>query len=338
MDLSSLGAGSSAVWTRAAAARLLTATAIDRKLRTEWQSPYPGVYADAGYDLDPVQWAYAGVLASGGADRPQAQGRPDASGLISVQLPAAPCGRDAARVWGLPLIDDDDPATGGSERYLHDVHSWASGDELVAPRVGQEPSHVLRRHRLTLLEGDLVQHDSGLWLTSPLHTALHCCVLLPFESAVCVMDAALHRDLFTTDELAAALELRAGHPAIASMRAVAGAADGRAEAPTETLLRLILKPGWPELEPQVRVYDERTYPIRRYDLGDREIKLGVEGDGKRNHAGAVMAAKDHGLDRRVGRYGWTTERATWFQVRREQASVRERIHRTRDRLRARRAA
>jgi hypothetical protein len=338
VDLSSLGVGTSAVWTRQAAERLLSPRSVDRKLATEWQSPYPGVCADAGYDLDAVQWATAGVLASGGEGQPEPVGRPGADGRLTIQLRAAACGRDAARVWGYPLVDDDDPATQSRERFEHDVNVWTSAEDLTAPLVRGDPrAHVLHRHELTLYDGELVQHDSGLWLTAPLRTALDCCLLLSHEAAVCVMDDGLHRELFSELELRQALELRAGHPGVERQRAVADAADGRAEAASETLLRLLLTPDWPDLEPQVRVYDARGYPVRRYDLGDRTIKLGVESDGKRAHAGDRMVAKDQGKDRTAWAYGWTTERATWFQIRREQAELRARVLAVRDRLKARAA-
>jgi hypothetical protein len=337
-DLSSLGAGTSAVWTREQALGLISKTAVDRKLRTEWQSPYPGVCADAGYALDAVQWAIAGVLASGGDGQPVVLGRPGARGRLTIQLQAVACGRDAARVWGFPLVDDDDPATGAHDRYVHDVHVWTRMGDLVAPVVqGDARAHELRRHTLTLHEDDLVQHDSGLWLTSPLRTALDCCLLLPFESAVCTVDDGLHRGLFTHHELRAGLARHVGHPGVERQRAVADAADGRAEAASETLLRLVLRPGWPELEPQVTVYDEHGYPVRRYDLGDRTIKLGAEADGKRGHGGDRMAAKDHGKDRAARGYGWTTERATWFEIRRQQAQLRARVLATAKRLRQRAA-
>jgi hypothetical protein len=338
IDLSSLGVGTSAVWTRAAASRLISSSAIDKKLATEWQSPYPGVLADAGFDLDPVQWATAGVLASGGEGQPFSVGAPDDTGAFTIRIRAAACGRDAARVWGFPLIDDDDPATGALDRFEHDVLTWHLTRDLTAPVLGdsQRP-HVLHRHSFQPLTGDLVQHASGLWLTAPLSTALQCCSLLGFEAAVCVMDDGLHRELFSPADVADALARRAAHPGVERQRAVASAADGRAESASETLLRLILKPHWPELEPQVTVYDEQTYPVRRYDLGDRAIRLGVESDGKRGHAGDRMVAKDQRKDRRAGRYGWWTERASWWEIRREQAQVRARLLGARDRLRSRAA-
>lgn len=335
VDLSSLGVGSSAVWTRQAALRLLSSSAVDSKLRTEWQSPYPGVLADAGYALDPVQWATAGVLASGGGGQPLVLGAPDERGRVTVGLRAAACGRDAGRVWGYPLVEDDDPATGALDRFEHDVLSWHLTRDLVAPIVGEDPrAHVLHRHGLHLFPGELVQHPSGLWLTTPLRTALDLSLLLPFEAGVCVVDDGLHRRLFSAEDLAAALALRAGHAGVERQRAVSGAADGRAEAASESLLRLVLKPDWPELEPQVTVYDGRGYPLRRYDLGDRTLRLGVESDGKRGHAGDRMVAKDSRKDRRAGRYGWWTERATWYEIRREQPQLRARVLGARDRLRA----
>lgn len=340
MDLSSLGEGAAAVWTRRAAEHRISARSVDRKLVTEWQSPYPGVLADAGYVLDAEQWAFAGVLASTGDARPVPRGRVDESGLLPVRLPAVPCGRDAARVWGFPLIDDDDPATGGLERFEHDVHVWTDRDDLVAPVVQGDPrAHVLHRHTLTFYEDELLQHPSGLWLPTPLRTALDCAVLLPFEAAVCVMDDGLHRTLFTPDEVSAALALRVGHPGVEQQRAVAGAADGRAEAASETLLRLLLKPAWPQLEPQVTLCDEHGYPQRRFDLGDREVRLGVEADGKVAHAGERMAARDQSKDRAAwSEHGWWTERATWWQIRRQPEQTRRRVLAARDRLRARSAA
>jgi hypothetical protein len=86
------------------------------------------------------------------------------------------------------------------------------------------------------------------------------------------------------------------------------AADGRAESPAETLVRLLLLPDLPGLVPQVRVLDGRRV-LARFDLADEELMLAVEADGRRGHAGEVMAAKDRardathrtaGLDHRAG--------------------------------------
>lgn len=107
-DLSSLGDGTSGVWTRAQARRLLTATQVDELVRTGvWQVLWRGVYADGGFVASAEQRAIAAVLATGGADQPL----PAWDGSGRTVLRAVASGRTAARVWRCPLIDDDDPAT-----------------------------------------------------------------------------------------------------------------------------------------------------------------------------------------------------------------------------------
>lgn len=327
-DLSSLGTGSAGLWTRAQALGHLSRGQLQHRLDTQWQSPFPGVCADAGFALDAVQWAWAAVLASGGA--PSA-GRP-------TELRAVACGRSAARVGRFPLVDDDDPATGGQERFVHDVHTWRRLGRLTSPPLrGQDRGHQLHRHTLALRPGDLVQHESGLWLTSPLRTALDCAVLLPHEAAVCVLDHGLHVGAFTAAELHAALAARAGHPHVERQRAVCAAADPRAEAPSETLARLLLRPALPELEPQVPLRDERGREIARFYLGLRAVQLGVDVDGKRARAGERMVAKDRRRDRRTEPWGWWTERLSWYEIRRQRQQTGQRVV-ARARQRADRAA
>lgn len=50
----------------------------------------------------------------------------------------------------------------------------------------------------------------------------------------------------------------------------------------------------------------------------------MEADGKRAHGG-LMVAKDRRRDRRTGSFGWTTERATWFELRRQQEAFVRRV-------------
>ncbi len=338
MDLSSLGEGSLGLWTRPQALALMTRGSLNRIARTSWQIPFTGVYADAGYELSPVQWAQAAVLASGGAGQPLAYGEPRADGSRRSRLVAAACGRSAARVWGLPLIDDDDPATQTAEHLLHDVLVWRSLPTMTAPtRAGGPDRPQLRRHRLTGLVGGLVQDRNGLWLTSPQTTALDCVNLLRPEAAVCVLDAGLHRELFTRAELTAAVAARAGKPGARALRDAVASADGRSESPNETLARLLLQPTLPGLEPQVQLHDGHGRVLARFDLGDRAVRLAVDMDGKRGHAGEQMVAKDRKRDRVSARYGWWTERGTWWEVRRDQAAFVARVEQRWEVLRARAA-
>lgn len=91
------------------------------------------------------------------------------------------------------------------------------------------------------------------------------------------------------------------------------------------MTRLLLLPVLPDLEPQVEVFDHAMRPVARFDLADRRVRLAIEADGKRGHAGRDMVAKDRRRDRRSERMGWWTERVTWWDLRREPAETRLRI-------------
>jgi hypothetical protein len=322
VDLSSLGAASAGVWTRPQALELLGRGQVDRFLDDRvWQTCFTGVIHDGGSELSAVQWGFAAVLASGGADQPVPFGP---SG--GTRLRAVACGRTAARIWGFPLIDDDDPATGGNEKYVHDVHTWRALRALRVPARRDEPRGLeLRRHRLHLLPAEVVRLESGLWLTSRLRTAVDCVRLLSHEAAVCLLDHALHHGSIALPQLMAAHEARAGWPEVQALGAAIAAADGRSESPGETLARLLLKPVLPGLVPQVELLGPYGATLARFDLGDEEIRLVVDMDGKRAHAGELMVAKDRRRDRMTGGYGWWTERGTWYDVRRRQADFIARI-------------
>ena len=306
-----LGATTRGVWTRAAALRVASPAVVRQRVASgTWQSPWPGVYADGGVVLDAEQRAFAAVLASGGEDQP----RRDSSGR--VRLRALACGRTAARVHGFVLVDDDDPATGAQEHRQDEVAGWGHGRHL-----GQLPGPVLRRRQPVLRDGDLAQAPSGLWLTSRACTIADCAGLLSSEALVCLVDDALHRGLVPLAELERRARL-ARSPVLGRALLVA---DARAESPGETLARLLLRPVLPGLVPQVRVYDRAGRVVARLDLGDEVLRLGVEMDGRRGHAGQARVADDHRRDAGTNLLGWRTERGTWWDVRRGQEAFVRRV-------------
>jgi very-short-patch-repair endonuclease len=325
-EVDALGAATMAVWTRRAALERCTPAQVATFLRTGvWQSPWPGVLADAGFVLDPGQRAHAAVLASGGEGQPfPVPGHPRRARVHTVAI-----GRTAARCWQLPLIDDDDPATGACEHLLDDV-CVPQHVRPVRHTDAEGRRHELRRHRATFGPGEVVQHPCGVFVSSPARTVLDCAVLLPLAAAVCVVDAALQRELVRADVLAAGLSTRRRHPHSRRLAEVLRLADGRAESPGETLTRLLLLPVLPGLEPQVRLRD-RGRIVARFDLADPSLRLAVEHDGRRGHEG--RAADDQRRDAVSSRLGWTTERVTWFDVRRRQAATVARVAGTADRIR-----
>jgi hypothetical protein len=231
----------------------------------------------------------------------------------------------------MPLIDDADPATGAAEESRHHVSvtraaaSGPRGSITVSPDLKPSTSPRLLRHRFTLEAGDMIRRPSGLWITTPLRTAVDCCAVLTPEAAVCLLDHCLRTELVSLEELVEQVAARRGTRGCRRLAEAVALADGRAESPAESLARLLLLPHLPGLVPQVRVWDRGGDVIARLDLADRAVRLAVEADGKRGHAGAQMVAQDRARDRRIEAYGWWTERVTWFDLRRRQAATVARV-------------
>jgi hypothetical protein len=303
-----LGADTGGVWTaaQASACGLSRAEIAGRVADGRWQALRRGVYADAGVAPSAQMRAWAAVLAAGGAGRAWATGR------------------TRLRLAGLPLIDDDDPAT--------DAHDRAHDDVLVRRRL---------RDRATLhpTRSKTASHDLGRWNGCPAvslrRAFVDAAAVLTFEALVCALDAALHRELLTIGRLATLTAERSGMPHGATLGRAVAAADGRAETPIETLGRLVLLPVLPGLVPQVEIR-ERGVVLARLDLGDERLRIAIEGDGRSTHTG--MAADDRRRDRRIGAHGWHTERYTWFEVRRQQKAMRVRMLAESTRLERRLAA
>jgi hypothetical protein len=272
ISTSSLGLRSCGVWTRAEALAVLGRGQVDALVRARtWQVPWRGVYADAGHELDPEQRAWAAVLAAGGAQDDQSGRR----------LRAVARGRTAARVWGLPLVDDRDPATGSDEHRLDEV---AVGRRLPTQHwAGRE----LRPFRTALSSAELVRLPSGVWLTSPLRTLVDCAGVLSFDALVCALDAGLRRRPVTPQDLEAAVRARTGRAHSRTLRSAVRRADARAESPPETLARLLLSPSLPGLVPQVELVDHAgargraVRPRRR----DRTARRGVRRQGRARRPG-----------------------------------------------------
>lgn len=314
-----LGERTRGVWTRRAALAVLTRRQVQSRVDGGyWQVVWPGVYADAGHELDAEQRGFAAVLASGGEGQPL----PGRNGGRVVR--AVACGRTAARVHRFPLIDDDDPATGACQLLLDDVAIRYSAPALTSARPDGRV-HVLTRHHRSYRGAEIRRRPSGLYVSSPLRTTVDCAVLLAPDALVCLLDDALHRRLVTPDELAAVLVERAWCAGVVALRLAVERADGRAESPAETLARLLLLPVVPGLVPQTRLFDPRGRVLARFDLGDDELKLAVEADGKAGHAGHQMAAKDQRRDRQSDSHGWRTERCVWFELRCQQQALVRRV-------------
>ncbi len=306
-----LGAGTGGVWTWAQArAAGLSEGAIARRVASgHWQLLHRGVCCWGGVRPSVTMRAWAAVLAGGGPGRARA------------------AARTTARLYRLPLVDDEDPATGAADG----VH-----DDVALEGRAVRGTAALHVQSLRLQRGDRVRVDGCPSLALP-RALPGLARVLSYEALVCVLDAALHRGLLTVDDLQAVLARHRGERCVPALARAVAAADGRAESALEGLTRLLLRPVLPALVPQVRLRDATGRVHARFDLADEELRLAVEADGRAGHSGERMAARDARRDETGRRLGWHTERVTWFEVRCRPEQTRQRVLLRAQELRAQQA-
>ncbi|MEJ8279907.1 hypothetical protein [Pseudonocardia spirodelae] len=181
---------------------------IRRFLRSgRWTELRPGAYLEAG---DPRR-RYATTLhrALVGATLPLLGAGAVVSGVSAAVLHGLP-------VWGVDL---------SRVQVTRDRGSGGRGGRRLVLRVGPLP------------DDDVVVVD-GVATTSPARTVVDVARTVPFEAAVVVADAALHRHLTTREQLDAAVYDACGRHGIGRARAVVAFADPRPDGPGESRSRV----------------------------------------------------------------------------------------------------
>ncbi|MEV4416644.1 hypothetical protein [Catellatospora sp. NPDC049609] len=171
---------------------------------------------------------------------------------------------------------------GPSAAYLFGVAhaaSFADRAHLVVPagaRLNQRQHAAV--HRM-LLADDEVETHRGFPVTRPSRTCWDLALWLDLVPAVMIIDALLRAKLVTAEELGELARARFGRHGSARAAKAFGLADGRAESPQETRLRLgLVRNGLPRPEPQfpVPVGGRVLHP----DLAWPEYKVAIEYDGE----------------------------------------------------------
>lgn len=169
-------------------------------------------------------------------------------------------GRSAAVLWGLPVADTDDPV------------------ELTVPPGGRVSAVRGVRVRRRVLDASAVTRRFGVPVSTALATALDLAGRLPLEDAVVLLDrfvASGRTDLRSLDEAAR----RASGPGSRRARDAVALADGLAESPQETRVRLLLhRSALPRPIAQCTVRHEGRF-VARVDFGWPEQRLAVEYEG-----------------------------------------------------------
>lgn len=172
--------------------------------------------------------------------------------------------------------------------------------------------------RVDLAPGDVVTRGA-FPVTSPARTCFDVANRLVLTEALVLIDAALHANLLTLDELRRYVAAREHVAGVVRARRTVEFAEPRSESPMETRLRMLLvRAGLPRPEAQVPVVDAETGNVFRLDLFYRPARLGVEYDGDDHRE---RLAEDSRRQDRLRRAGISLLRYTYPDLRDRPAEI-----------------
>lgn len=200
--------------------------------------------------------------------------------------------------------------------WLHGAPmALAPNDHLAAPKVamfrhadgGRLRNDLARSGERTVLPRDLTD-IGGIAATTPLRTALDLGRFLHRDQALGGLDALLRLGRFTREELLREIPRLAGQRGVRQLRELAPLADGKAQSPGESALRLRWHDaGVPRPELQIPVVDGGR-EVFYIDIGLEELLFGAEYDGEEFHSSPED--EEHDDSRRewlARRRGWAIE-------------------------------
>ena len=158
---------------------------------------------------------------------------------------------------------------------------------------------------------DIDADDVEGWVTGRVRTVVDCCLDLPLDEALSVVDSARRSGVRVRDVLERAAWLAARQRD--KVARVLSLSDPRAENPFESTLRAIAtQVAGLQVEPQVRIRDKDFFA--RVDLADEALRIVLEADSHTFHTDR------RAFDRDCRRYndlvvrGWIVLRFSWEQV------------------------
>lgn len=250
-----------------------TKHAIDHQIGSgRWHRVQVGVYVEQGEAPSFAQRCHAALL----------------TGPAGCSI----TGKTALRLFGLSTVD----------RF-----------ETIQLRV---PSSATRKSRcgLALVRGEApTVRMWGMRVVSPAFACIECAKQELLENAVSVLDEALHRRLVYRDELTAEwTRLPKGARGRESAARALRLADGRAESPPESILRVRLETaGLPAPELQWEIVDADGRFVARADFAYPALKLAIEYDGAGTHRDDPATFRnDRRRQNRMIAEGWTVLRFT----------------------------
>jgi hypothetical protein len=206
---------------------------------------------------------------------------------VDLLLPGAVLsGRTAAVLWGV------------------DLAAAADVVECTVPagtRAGAVSGVRMTRRQLPAAD---VTRRAGLLVTTPLRTAVDLCRVRPLDEAVVLVDRFVRPRPDLLDRLREAAPALSGRDC-RHVREVAGLADGLAESPQETRVRLLLhRSTLPPPVAQHTVRDASGAFVARVDFAWPEHRVALEYDGAW-HGEPGQFARDRERLNRLTAAGWT---------------------------------
>jgi G:T-mismatch repair DNA endonuclease (very short patch repair protein) len=171
------------------------------------------------------------------------------------------------------------------------------------------------RTRTASLEDDLVTDRGGLTRTGPVRTAVDLVRRGGLDDGVVLLDRLVHAGLVRLGPVRDAVENLPRCRGSRLARDVALLADGLAESPPETRLRLLLqRAGLPMPHAQFRVFDEEGF-VARVDFAYPDLRLAIEYEGQW-HGEGVQVSQDRRRQNRLAAAGWRVLFVTNVDMRR----------------------
>lgn len=214
-------------------------------------------------------------------------------------------GETAVRIWGMRGLPRWDGCT---------VH-------MVIPALGAQRHH----HRITLHSWQVSPNEistvAGIRLTDPGRTLRDTLLRVDRESAVCLMDSALHQGLILEEDIEELELANRGRKGCVKVRRWWPLADGRAASPLETRVRLIcVDGGVPPTDLQHPFRDGHGRTIGIADFWWEKHQLIGEADGLGPHSlpQALLRDRERQNALQLWHPGVRIVRFTWQDLKRPQ--------------------
>ncbi|HKP44887.1 hypothetical protein [Mycobacterium sp.] len=208
-------------------------------------------------------------------------------------------GHSAAAMHGTQWLPDDAPA------------------EIAYARQPAPPGILI--HRGTIADDEICLRQS-IFCTTSARTAYDIGRRMSGDTAIVRIDALLNATRCTVEEVERIADRYPGARGMRSLRKALDLADGGAESPKETELRLLLvRDGLPRPVTQIRV------GRRRVDMGWPEWKVGVEYDGEQHWTNPGQHADDIERLEYLAAQRWIIVRVSARQLRYDRVGILRRV-------------